>query len=97
MTKSEQGDFYVESTECVTCGCCQSEAPSLFKYESSNGPSIVLKQPETDDEFSKMFSAISICMVDCIYYRGSDNNLKAKRESLVGYPSNCSSKKPKSF
>ena len=76
MKKNDQGDFFVNSDECVVCGCCEGVAPSLFKSPESGDASFVNAQPKTEDEMKRVFRASRICMVDCIKYDGPDDILK---------------------
>jgi hypothetical protein len=75
--------FFIEPSECVTCGCCEAEAPQNFGTLSphldvktgeidENPPSCVKKQPQTPEELAAMVKAAAYCIVDCIYYGGDD-------------------------
>lgn len=80
MKKEDQGDFYVHEDECVICGCCERVAPALFS--SDDTVSFVKSQPNNIDEMRRMFRASRICMVECIYYEGSDKLLKTHFENI---------------
>jgi len=75
MKKSEQGDFFIAQDECVACGTCEGVAPKFFSQVPNGYGSHVKKQPKTIDDLRKMFEASRKCMVDCIYYKGSDDLL----------------------
>ncbi|MEO9517266.1 MAG: ferredoxin [Paracoccaceae bacterium] len=81
--KQDRGGFFIEPSECITCGCCEAEAPHNIGTlpseldpktgEMDNNPSsYVKKQPETPEELAATVTAAAYCMVDCIYYGGDD-------------------------
>lgn len=77
--------FFVEPDECVTCGCCQREAPNNFSWAEDNVPegfdqkraygSCVHKQPDSKEELDAVIDAFKVCITDCIYYGGSDRKI----------------------
>lgn len=76
LASSYSGTFRIEATECVTCYCCHAEAPGLIAEVLSSidadKTSGIVRQPVTNAEYEKILSAVSICVVDCIYYDGKD-------------------------
>ena len=81
--KQDRQGFFIEPTECVTCGCCEAEAPQNFGTlppavdvktgQVEKNPSFcVTKQPQTPEELAATVKAAAYCMVECIYYGGDD-------------------------
>lgn len=59
------GKYYVD-TQCIDCDLCRAAAPDFFGRNDDEGLSIVIKQPETDDEIALCDEAKSGCPVDAI-------------------------------
>ena len=76
----KQNHFFIEPDDCVTCGCCEGEAPSVFKVDDDG--SALIKQPETPEEFEQVVSAMRVCMTACIYYRGLDSRLIERMKKI---------------
>jgi hypothetical protein len=78
--KNVKGDFYVESGCCTTCDLPSEVAPELFKNEEIH--CYVCKQPSTQEEVVKIPNTMEVQDLDCIQYKGSDeeiiNNLKKR-------------------
>jgi glyoxylase-like metal-dependent hydrolase (beta-lactamase superfamily II)/ferredoxin len=72
LTKNVEGNYFVDSS-CINCDTCREIAPSVFT--ESNGYSIVLKQPETQEEIVQSNRAIIACPSGSI---GSINELDRK-------------------
>ena len=72
------GDFFVEDGCCIICDVPRQTAPDLFKYNKKGDHCFVYKQPQTDDELSRMIEAAQASEVACIHYRGSCNKIKQK-------------------
>ena len=49
---------------CIGCGACTAMVPSVFALE--DGKSVVIKQPETDDEKEKVKQAAELCPTQSI-------------------------------
>lgn len=72
----DRNGFFVEPDECVTCNCCHCEAPNNFRYANDGeGVTEVYAQPATPEELDGVFEAVEVCMVDCIYYGGTDPDI----------------------
>ena len=59
------GKWYVD-TQCIDCDLCRASAPDFFGRNDDDGVSIVIKQPETDDEVAQCEEAKAGCPVDAI-------------------------------
>ncbi len=57
------GDFYVD-TRCINCDASRQRAPALFGEQ--DGQSVVVRQPQTDDELEQMWLAALICPTNSI-------------------------------
>lgn len=77
--------FFIDPDDCITCGCCQAEAPTIFSWISFRDKegilsedeidfetAHVLKQPETEEERTAAVFALEHCMVEAINYGGND-------------------------
>ena len=81
--QQDRRGFFIEPTECITCGCCEAEAPQIFgtlppalnvktRQLEENPSSCVKKQPQTPEELAATVKAAAYCMAECIYYDGDD-------------------------
>ena len=68
------GDFYVEDGCCTACEVPFTEAPSQFKYDDTSH-CYICRQPSTVEETEGMLNAIACADLQCIRYRGSDNQI----------------------
>ncbi len=59
------GKFYVDSS-CIDCDLCRETAPTIFGRDEDEGLSIVIKQPENDDELQLAQEALEGCPVEAI-------------------------------
>jgi ferredoxin len=59
------GKFYVDSS-CIDCDLCRETAPSNFGRNDDDGLSIVIKQPENDEEAALCAEAMEGCPVEAI-------------------------------
>ena len=59
------GNWYVDDS-CINCALCGELAPKNFASAPSDAYSIVVKQPENDQEIAACEEALSSCPVDCI-------------------------------
>ncbi|WP_416462912.1 ferredoxin [Sphingomonas sp. VDB2] len=70
------GIFYVEDGCCISCGVWEDVAPDLLAWppDGSYSHCYVARQPQTDEELSRMMDAMHVSEVDCIRARncGSD-------------------------
>lgn len=64
------GKYYVDKT-CILCSLCVEIAPENFKESDDGDHDIVYKQPENEEEESKVKEAMENCPVECI---GDDGN-----------------------
>ncbi len=65
------GTFYVEDGCCISCGVWEDVAPDLLAWlpDGSYSHCFVARQPETDEELSRMMDAMHFAEVDCIRAR----------------------------
>ena len=68
-----EGDFYVEHGCCTACDVPMQSAPTLFAYDETSH-CFVKRQPSTRAECDMMFEAIRGAELQCIRYRGNDND-----------------------
>ena len=68
-----EGDFYVEHGCCTACDVPMQSAPTLFAYDETSH-CFVKRQPSTRAECDMMFEAIRGAELQCIRYRGKDND-----------------------
>lgn len=68
------GSFYVCDGCCTACDVPRSEAPDLFAYDKENH-CYVSQQPKTADEVSRMIRALIGSELECIRYRGVDEEI----------------------
>lgn len=59
------GTWYVD-TNCVDCGQCDSNAPSVFRRSDSDGHNYVHRQPATAEEFALAVEAQEGCPAEAI-------------------------------
>ena len=59
------GKFYVDD-QCIDCDLCREMASACFGRNDDEGKSIVIKQPENDEEMSACEEAMSSCPVNAI-------------------------------
>jgi ferredoxin len=59
------GKYYVD-TQCIDCDLCRETAPANFKRDDNGGYSVVMKQPQTDDEEKQCKEAKDGCPVEAI-------------------------------
>ena len=70
--------FSEESEESYTVG--QNKTRNFYKHAFS----MVIRQPENNEELDVVIDAVDNCMCDCIYYGGDDPKVeKALRDSKV--------------
>ncbi|MDR1528057.1 MAG: ferredoxin [Puniceicoccales bacterium] len=62
---SVPGKFYVDD-QCIDCDLCREVCPSCFGRDEESGSSIVVKQPETQDEVASCEEAMNSCPVGAI-------------------------------
>ncbi|MDR1891123.1 MAG: ferredoxin [Puniceicoccales bacterium] len=62
---SISGKFYVDD-QCIDCDRCRELCPSCFGRDEELGYSIVIKQPETQEEEDLCQEAMSTCPVEAI-------------------------------
>ena len=84
-----RGDFYVENTECITCGWPHVAAPDLMEWErddeSREAHCYFKKQPETQYEIEQALKAIEGSCCGALRYRGSDPEIiKKLRDARCG-------------
>jgi len=73
---SAAGDFYVIEHECVSCGAPHAVAPDLIGWADPEfGHCIWKKQPATQAELERAFTAFDACCVGCYRYAGSDPSI----------------------
>lgn len=65
------GTFYVEDGCCISCGVWENVAPDLLAWlpDGSYSHCYVSRQPETNEELSRMMDAMHVGEVDCIRAR----------------------------
>jgi hypothetical protein len=65
------GTFYVEDGCCISCGVWEDVAPDLLAWlpDGSYSHCYVARQPETDEELSRMMEAMHVGEADCIRVR----------------------------
>lgn len=80
------GDFYVEDGCCLFCQVPAAEAPEHFAYTEAS--CYVCKQPETPSELERMINAMAVQEVDCIRYRGVNQQVLIRLLAL-GEGQNC--------
>ncbi|MGL1936515.1 MAG: ferredoxin [Fibrobacterales bacterium] len=59
------GKWYVDS-ECTGCELCTDHAPDNFEMSDDGGNSLVIKQPENEEEIEAMEAAMEECPVESI-------------------------------
>ena len=71
-----RGDFYIENTECITCGWPHVTAPDLMEWERDEegheAHCYFKKQPETQYEIEQALKAIEGSCCGAVRYCGSD-------------------------
>ncbi|HEY5749754.1 MAG TPA: ferredoxin [Chryseolinea sp.] len=91
-SENSQGDFYVESGVCTTCGAPQAEAPDLIDHsELDYGHCYFKKQPKTDDEIERAISAIAVSCISGLRYGGTNEKI-LKRLYEIGEGEQCDHK-----
>ncbi len=84
-----EGDFYVLDGCCTSCGIPETYAKDLFGTETPDNPNghcYVKHQPINEDELERMVKVMICSELECIRYRGQDENIKAKIVTgLYGY------------
>jgi ferredoxin len=63
------GRFYVDD-QCIDCDLCREICPDCFGRNEELGSSIVIKQPENQDEVVLCEKAMSNCPVNAIWDDG---------------------------
>ena len=65
------GSFYVEDGCCISCGVWEDVAPDLLAWlpDGSYSHCFVSRQPETQEELTRMMDAMHIGEVNCIRVR----------------------------
>lgn len=69
--KNVRGPFYVQDGCCTACDVPNSEAPDHFEYDA-DGHCYVSRQPETQEELTKMIRVVWSAELQCIRYRGNE-------------------------
>jgi ferredoxin len=59
------GAFYVDAS-CIDCDQCRAMAPQFFARNDGDGLSIVIRQPETEEEVALVREAMSSCATSSI-------------------------------
>ncbi|MEG0024202.1 MAG: ferredoxin [Akkermansia sp.] len=59
------GKFYVDSS-CIDCDLCRETAPDNFGRNNDEGYSIVIKQPQNEEELEYCNEAMEGCPVEAI-------------------------------
>jgi hypothetical protein len=77
--KNAPGDFYVENTECMTCGYPHVLAPDLIGWEldaeGRESHCYFKKQPETPLEVEQAVNAVKGSCCGALCYSGSDREI----------------------
>jgi hypothetical protein len=81
------GPFYVLDGCCTACDVPFVEAPGLFSYDKENH-CYVKRQPGTKQELNQMLRATWAAELQCIRYRGNDNEI-LRRMAELGNRSLC--------
>lgn len=66
-------DFYIEPNCCLRCGVLEAEAPEFFRMDDHGCH--VVRDPLSAAETNTMVSAMWLSEVDCVRYRGTDQQL----------------------
>jgi len=90
--ENSQGDFYVVSGVCTSCGAPQAEAPDLIDHSKiEDGHCYFKKQPETDEEIERAINAIAVSCISGLRYGGTNENI-LKRLYEIGEGEQCDHK-----
>lgn len=81
---TNQGDFYVESGCCLSCGIPEDIAPEVF--QTGEDHCFVKRQPCSRSELDRTIRAMWSSEVDCIRYRGNDAEIldRLARAHMIG-------------
>lgn len=79
--RNVRGDYYVEDGCCTACDVPRVEAPGLFAM-TPDDHCYVCRQPETQEDVERMFSAIRCAEFQCIRYRGNDADVISRLSAL---------------
>jgi ferredoxin len=80
-TKSELWDFqtrdpsavhgaYYITGQCVDCDLCRETAPAIFGRNDTEAHSVVIRQPQTQDEIRAVEEAVRCCCTEAIQSDG---------------------------
>lgn len=71
--------FFIPRDFCNDCGICQVTAKGIIA-EGPNGVSAFQRHPQGKAELWSVYRAARECHVECIYYGGSDPEIRANME-----------------
>lgn len=63
------GAYYVDG-QCLDCDLCRETAPGIFGRNDAEGQSVVVRQPETQDEIRAVEEAVRCCCTEAIHSDG---------------------------
>lgn len=79
--KNVAGPFYVEYGCCTACDLPKQEAPNHFVFDDGNH-CYVCRQPQTTAETTTMIGTAWLAELQCIRYRGSDQDVLRRLAEL---------------
>lgn len=65
LPENVPGRYYVDAS-CIDCDQCRAIAPQFFARHEESGLSIVVKQPETDDDVAQFEEIMAGCATSSI-------------------------------
>ena len=65
LPENVPGAFYVTS-ECIDCDLCRQDAPSIYQRNADISYSVVVRQPETAEEFRQAQAGLEGCPIEAI-------------------------------
>jgi len=70
-----EGDFYINDGECISCGAPQVEAPDLIEHGRSDGHCFFKKQPQTESELDQAINALMVSCIGALRYGGIEEKI----------------------
>lgn len=65
LPNNAPGKFYVDSS-CTDCDLCRQIAPDTFAYDDESAMTVVVRQPENDQERMAVWDAVESCPTSSI-------------------------------